>query len=206
MLIMRALTTLSEAQRIAKAGFSADDIMAGFRRVVDERASRRDELRADEETRVRRSRTLRIAFAMLAVSIVMSVIALSMRTKLPNGNHSSPWSAVVLIFSGTVLLGMSLVLLLRSPFRMPPGERLFRMVWLGPIGHAFVRFGTRRMKREGATVVAQPQVRAGSVPAPALALTRGPGSAPLPQPPDRLADLERRVTALEQSARVRSPQ
>jgi serine/threonine-protein kinase len=205
-LFMRTLTTLSEAQRIAKAGFSADDITTGFQRVVAERASRRDELRADQETRLRRRRTLTAAFVMLVTSLVMSGVALSMRTKLPNGNHTSPTSAVVLIFSGTILLGMSLVLLFRSPFRMPLGERLFRFLWLGPFGRAFVRFGTRSLKHEGRAAVSQPKVRAGAVPAPALALTRGPAVPPLAQQPDRLTDLERRVTALEQSARIRSPQ
>ena len=41
------------------------------------------------------------------------------------------------------MLGVSLALLLRSPFRMPIGERLFRLVWLGPFGRAFVRFAGR---------------------------------------------------------------
>lgn len=36
------------------------------------------------------------------------------------------------------MLGLSMLLLLRSPFRMPVGERLFRLIWLGVFGRWFV--------------------------------------------------------------------
>lgn len=38
--------------------------------------------------------------------------------------------------SGLSLLGVSFLLFARSPFRMPVGERLFRLVWLGRDGAA----------------------------------------------------------------------
>jgi eukaryotic-like serine/threonine-protein kinase len=55
----------------------------------------------------------------------------------------------ILISSGLMLLAVSLVLLLRSPFRMAPGERVFRVVWLGPFGRAFLRIGTRGVTPAG---------------------------------------------------------
>jgi hypothetical protein len=201
-LFMRTLTTLSEARRIAKAGFTADDIMAGFQRVAAERASRRDELRSDGETRIRRSRTLRFAIFMLATAIVMMVVAFRMRRPLGHGQYASQPAGIALAFGGMGMIGMSMVLLLRSPFRMPVGERVFRVLWLGPIGRAFVRFGARSAKRGIASAAAKPKVRAASVPVPALALTRGPGSIASAPQPDRLAELERRVSALEESSRI----
>jgi hypothetical protein len=41
------------------------------------------------------------------------------------------------------------VLLLKSPFRSSPPERLFRLVWLGPIGRGFVRASMRGVKTRG---------------------------------------------------------
>jgi hypothetical protein len=38
---------------------------------------------------------------------------------------------LVMAASGLSLLGVGFLLARRSPFRMPPGERLFRVVWLG---------------------------------------------------------------------------
>jgi hypothetical protein len=45
--------------------------------------------------------------------------------------------------SAIVLIGVGMVLLLRSPLRAPIGERFFRMIWLGPFGRAFLRFSAR---------------------------------------------------------------
>ena len=41
---------------------------------------------------------------------------------------------MILILSAMIMLGVGLALLLRSPFRAPLGERVFRLVWLGPVG------------------------------------------------------------------------
>ena len=200
-LFMRALTTLSEARRLAMAGFGADDIMAGFQRVMAERAERRAELRADPDTRRRRRLTLRTAAVMLPAAAAMVVIAFRMRIPLGPRRYATPFPAVVLVFAGTVLFGMSAVLLLKSPFRIPPGERVFRALWMGRIGRAFVTLGTRNVKRTGAKAIHRPGAPAIGVQR-AVAPAARDGQAPKPvASTDRVLDLERRVSALEESAR-----
>jgi hypothetical protein len=52
-----------------------------------------------------------------------------------------------------MLLGFSLPLLLRSPFKMPMPERLFRAVWLGPFGRGmFAVAGFGKVKAPGNTL------------------------------------------------------
>jgi hypothetical protein len=85
------------------------------------------------------------------------------------------------------------VLLLRSPFRVPIGERSFRLVWLGPIGRAFVRFGARS---------AAHATEGNSTPTPAgyTLPSAGPRMASVAEPPPStptLASLDARVAALE---------
>ncbi len=142
-LSMRTLTTLAEARRLATSGFGPDDIMAGFQRVVAERQSRRDELRGDAATRRRRRRAVAWGTAMFVTSIAMVVVAFRMRVRVSATQFSTPTAGVALVFTGTILFGMGMVLLLNSPFRMPPSERFFRVFWLGGIGHLFVRLGAR---------------------------------------------------------------
>ncbi len=202
-LFTRALTSLSEARRLAMAGFAPSDVSAGFARVVAERAERREELRADPDTRARRRATIIAAVVMLGMAFAMGAVAWRMRIPVGSGKHTTPLPGVVLIFSAAGLLGTSLVLLMKSPFRMPPGERLFRLVWLGPFGRAFVRVGARGVKRaagprsrsrSGVAAVVAP-VRAAPVAAsPAPVAAAAPVSVPAA---DRVSQLEARVAALE---------
>ncbi len=124
-LFTRALATLGEARRLAIAGFSVDEVMAGFGRVMHERAQRRAELRADSDTRRLRHLSIRAGMIGFVVSIAMIVEALALRVRIGAGGYSSGSLAVALIFGGTAILGTSVVLLLKSPFRAPPGERPF---------------------------------------------------------------------------------
>ncbi len=149
-LITRALTTTSETRRLAMAGYSPADVAEGRSRVMAERAARRAELRADPDTRRRRSATIKWGAAMLVVAIVLARVALASRTRLGPTHYQTPFWGIVLIFSAFGMLGTSLVLLLKSPFRMPPAERLYRIVWLGPIGRAFVWLGMRGVAVSGA--------------------------------------------------------
>ena len=195
-LATRVLQTLSEARRLASAGFSTNEIRRGLAAVMDERAARRSELKAHEETRRARRRTVRWAIAMFFASLAMIRLALSFRTKIAENSYQVAPAGTVLVLSGMALLGISLVLLLRSPFRMPVPERIFRGVWLGPIGGAFLRAASRRARREdGAPTASFAGTRAVS----ALAT-----SAPIPESTivsapddDRVSLLEKRVGELE---------
>jgi hypothetical protein len=166
-LVTRSLTTMSEGRRLAVSGFSAADVMDGMRRVVAERVTRRDELRADPDTQRRRRRTIRWGLGMLVAAVAFIRIAYGLRVPLGPERYASPLAGVALVFSGFALLGTSFVLLFKSPFRMPPGERIFRLLWLGPIGRGFVRLSMRGVKPSSvvaaralaATVVAPTTVR-----------------------------------------------
>jgi hypothetical protein len=106
----------------------------------------------------------------------------------PTYNRIDP-AGNVLILSAMIMFGVSLALLLRSPLRAPIGERLFRLVWLGPIGRGFIRFGGRKTS--------------GKSSAPRAIITPAPTAAPSPPvaiPPaavPQLAALESRVAELE---------
>jgi hypothetical protein len=99
-----------------------------------------------------------------------------------------------MVLGAMIMLGVSLALLARSPFRAPVGERLFRLVWLGPLGRAFVSFASRRgPRREDAPVRTGRSSRAATS-------SSEPALAPVAKkmPPDaRLVELEARVVELE---------
>jgi hypothetical protein len=119
--------------------------------------------------------------------------ALRMRKQIGPHTYQVPIVGMLLVFGGVALFGVSLGLLLRSPFRMPLGERLFRLVWLGPIGRAFIRAAGRGVARASA---ASGVLRA-SVPA-----TMQRPTAPVAKPaaaraPDRIEALEIRIAELE---------
>ena len=200
----RVLTTMSEGRRLAEAGYAVDDVRDGIERVTAERVSRRAELRADPRVRARRRRTIWWGLAMVIGAVAMIRIALSMRVPLGPHQFRSPPAGVALLFSGIAMFGMGFVLLAKSPFRMSPPERLFRILWLGPFGRAFVRLSMR-----GATTGGAPVRRGRAVsqaPGGAIVPAVAPAAAPprldaVPAP--SLATLDARVTELERWRRTR---
>ena len=206
--LTRALQTSAAARRLAVLGFRPDDVLNGLRATVDERESLRQQLRADPDTRRRRRRTLLAAAVMLPTAILLIDLSLNVRfsfgtrAEVTASDAPTPTRATVrnltMAATGLSLLGVSILLLGRSPFRMPLGERLFRLVWLGPPGRAFIRYSSRgvapRSAGSGAGLTRPPRGTATSSPA------RGVVPAPVsiaPPPLDRVASLEARVTALE---------
>jgi hypothetical protein len=73
---------------------------------------------------------------------------------------------------------------------MPIGERLFRLVWLGPVGRGFVRFAARSSRSKGGSVVSTSPTVAKRAP------VTPPVSIPAIAQP-QLAALESRVAELE---------
>jgi serine/threonine-protein kinase len=189
-LIARVLVTLSDARRLALAGFAPDDVRRGLAAVLAERDQRRVELRADAAARRARRRTFIAGCVLLALAPVFGLWAFSFRTLIRPGYYRVNLPGAVLIISAAIMLGVSTVLLGRSPFRMPVGERLFRLLWLGPIGRAFVRLAGRGIKPPAAASVST-RPSAPRAPTP-VATHRPPVVAP-----DRVAALELRVAALE---------
>jgi hypothetical protein len=203
--ITRLLQASAAARRLAVLGFQPAEVSNGLRATVDESETMRRQLRADPDTRRRRRRTLTIAIIQLPIALALLQISLKPQWKFggrqpgdppPQSVRSTP-GALTMAGSGLALLGVSLLLFARSPFRMPIEERMFRLVWLGPVGRGFVRVSARGVaKRASGTTV--PGVT--SPTAARVESSNGSGKAKraiTPVPADRVAALEARIAALE---------
>ena len=146
--LTRVHQTLHDARRLAVAGFTRDEILKGMRGVVDERESLREALRGDAETRTRRRRTLVIAVLQLVGAAALIWFAIRLRVQVAPQQFRAPIGAVVMVVSAMCMIGISGVLIARSPIRMPVGERAFRRVWLGPVGRVFLAAGARGVRRD----------------------------------------------------------
>ena len=98
-----------------------------------------------------------------------------------------------------ILFGVSFVLLLRSPFRMPVGERLFRWIWLGAFGRWFLARAGRGLT-PGATASTGTTGKSSGFPVAAATTSRNGSAITDPS----LRDLDQRVRALEQWRRTQS--
>ena len=191
-LFTRVAQTFGGARRLAVNGFTPDAVRRGFVAVLAERQSQREALRADPAARRARRRSLGVlAFAPI-VGFGMGLWAFTMRTQVGPHAYRTPIGGILLIFGAVALFGVSLGLLLRSPFRMPIGERLFRLVWLGPIGRAFIRTAGRGVARASAVSSVSAVVVAKSPNRPTAASPK-----PAVRAPDRIEALEMRVAELE---------
>ena len=202
--LTRALQVSAAARRLALLGFQPKEVVAGLRGTVDERESMRQQLRADADTQRRRRRTLITAAIMLPIALLLIQFSLNVRWSFGSNVGAAGEPArqsvrstpgrITTAATGISLLGVALLLFARSPFRMPVGERMFRLVWLGPLGEAFLKFSARGVERRttGTTLpgATGPQRTTKQLASP-------PVSVPNPVPPDRIASLEERVAALE---------
>jgi serine/threonine-protein kinase len=141
--ITRAIETFFSARRLAAFGYAADDVVKGMRQVAEEHEVHRAQLRADPVTRRRRRNTVIRALVQLAVAALMVAWALAKRVEVAPHQFRVGVAAGVAVVTGFCLFGVSVVLLLRSPLRPTLGERLFRGIWLGPIGRAFLNAAMR---------------------------------------------------------------
>ena len=212
-IVTRTMQALREARRMAADGFSPAEIMAGLARVADEHAMRRAELRADPVVVRTRRRTIVAAFAMLVVAVICFRFALHFRVLVrPGYYHSSLWGLALVVLA-MFYLGAGVVLLFKSPLKMPLNERLFRWLWLGGLGRAFVRFAGRKvrvLRTSTAPLVASantwgtlalPRAQAPAITQP-NAVTDGAtstDSTALVNVGARLDSIERRLNTLEQS-------
>jgi hypothetical protein len=150
-----AAQSVREARRLRLSGFTSAELTRGLTAVVAEREARRTELRADPNVLRARQRSIRWAIALLVGATIALWQVRNLRVPIPGspGHFSVGTSGVVLALAGIMLLGFSLPLLLRSPFKMPLPERLFRAVWLGPFGRGmFAVAGFAKVKPPGTTL------------------------------------------------------
>lgn len=146
--ITRVIEMFHSVRRLASFGYAADDVVRGFRAVAEEHEQHRRHLQSDITTRTRRRSTVRRAVIQIVVGGALCGAALASRESLGGDSyHVGPFPAAVFI-TGVCLMGVSLFLLIRSPFRMNVNERLFRGIWLGPVGVAFLRLAMRPTRKE----------------------------------------------------------
>ena len=208
-MITRVVQVFIEAQALGTLGFSAGEVLRGMLAVVEERAVQRRERAADGIVQARRRRAITRALWQIAITGLLVAGALTQRQPRPQGGYRTGPLGLTMLFSALGLGGASFVMLLRSPFRMPQGERAFRAVWLGAPGRLFVdrAIRSRGASAGGATHSPEVSVAAStSLPRSRAAVDareRIPESAPVGSAPvaavpsDALASLDARVTALE---------
>jgi hypothetical protein len=128
---------------------------------------------------------------MLAGAIGMMAIVFHYRVTIGPKEHRVNPPGNFFILPAMILFGVAPALLLRSPFRQPIGERMFRLVWLGPLGRAFIGISGRKSWQGQPAGVTR--TRPTSVP------VSRPTSPPVKVAvaPDRIAELEHRVSELE---------
>ena len=194
--ITRVMQASSEARRLAVAGFSVADVLKGMHAVVDEREAMRAQLRPNVEVQQRRRWTVRVAWAQVVASIALFWGALQLRVQVGPQSYDVGIGATTMVITSLILFGVSFVLLLRSPFRMPIGERLFRMIWLGGFGRWFLRRAARGIKPSASASTGNTGASAATTVPVATNGARSNGAL--------LGDLDRRVRALEQWRRSHS--
>ena len=188
--LTRTMQALAAARHLAELGFSASDITLGLRATVDEQEGLREQFKLDATIHRRRRKTLIIAFIQLPFALALIYMASRMRVRNPDGSFSSGYLGVSMVITALLLIGISLVLLSRSPFRKPPGELVFRSLWLGPVGRAFIRLAVRGTAAATTVGRISPSAVRGAVASPVVVATPvGQSSA--------LASLDARIAALE---------
>ncbi|MFN8651756.1 MAG: serine/threonine-protein kinase [Gemmatimonadales bacterium] len=182
----RATQTFQQAQRLARLGFGVDEILKGLTAVVDERADMRAQLKADSAFLKQLRRKQVLSGLALVAGVVFFRVAMEMRVPNPGGGYHTGPAGAITVFSATIMFGLGLAGLARSPVRAPPGERLFRLLWLRRPGKFYFRLAGAG--RPASASASRP------VTAPASA---APSQTTKAAEPDRLAALEGRVSALE---------
>ncbi|MEP6834385.1 MAG: serine/threonine-protein kinase [Gemmatimonas sp.] len=191
-LLTRVMQTFGEARRLAVDGFSADGVHRGLVAVVAERQARRAELHADPTTRRRRRRAFAVGIGGAALAYLMLRFAQQfLRTPLGPRSYHVSLSGIIMIFAAAIVFGVSTAVIVRSPFRMPLGEGLFRIVWIGPLGRAFVRLAGVGLAR-----VTTPSTSSLAA-VPRAPDVRPPASMPVAASDGRVDQLEARVAELE---------
>jgi serine/threonine-protein kinase len=190
--ITRITQTMREVGRIATSGFTSEEINNGLRAVLAERDQRRLELAQDPVVRRARTRTIVAAIAQVALAFAFMVFVFKVyRHPRADGlGYTTTWPGGLFVLVAMVLFGVGLALLFRSPFRASFGERLYRLLWLGPIGRGVVRFSGRNAWKKAHRSPSRPVTLSPMRPTPASMPAAGTA-------PDRIAALEQRVLELE---------
>lgn len=180
---------LTEARRLRQLGFDVQAVQAGLRGVVDEADAVRAAARADPQRLAERRRVVRVGWLMLAIGAASIALATTFRVLESTGSprHRTSAPGLALLFNGLACGCVAFVLWLRSPLKMPLGERLFRAFWLRGPGKGLLSLAMGRAASKSKTA------RAPVLPSQSAPRHQSPGT-----PDPRWRELEQRVGALEQ--------
>ena len=199
-LSMRVAQTFAEARRLFTQGFTVSDVMRGLQTGVDERVSRRMQLRADPATLNARSRSSRVAALLVIASPVLIYFSRKFRVEWAPGQFRVLPIGLVLAIAGLLAFGFGLPLLLRSPLRTPFSERMFRAFWLGIPGRLILKAASRRAGVSAARGAVKSQtVESKPLSAETAATQSTQVSSDTTDAAIRLAELEARIALLERS-------
>ena len=191
----RMSQSMRHVRQVAERGFGPHEIAEGFTNIANERDAERAHLRSSATQRARRRRDLIGWSAFFVMSYVVEwFVSAYMRTLIAPEIHQVSRLGVWLLYTANVFRGLSVVGVLRSPFRRPPGERLFRWFWMAWPGKSLIRFAARN-------VALPATARVTSDLSNSLAMPSAPGRTPptaATGTPSGSATLESRVQALEQ--------
>jgi hypothetical protein len=164
-------------------------VQAGLRGVVDEADAVRAAARVDPQRLAERRRAVRVGWLMLAIGVASIAMATTFRVLESVGStrHRTTALGLALLFNGLACGCVAFVLWLRSPLKMPLGERAFRAFWLRGPGKGLLSLA---MGRSSSTIKAE------RPPVTTAKSERHPQS---PGTPDaQWRELAQRVEALEQ--------
>jgi RNA polymerase sigma factor (sigma-70 family) len=133
--LTRVLQASSLARRLALLGFQPDEVLKGLRATVDEPEAQRQQLKADPDTRRRRRKTVIMALIQLPIAILLINLSLNVRFSLGTKAEVVQTEArqptratlgnLTMAATGLSLLGVSFLLLARSPFGCPRASVCF---------------------------------------------------------------------------------
>jgi hypothetical protein len=183
----RILQARAEAGRLGRMGFAVGDVLAGMAAVLDERSVARAVVATDPVVRGKRKRTVMVAAVMLPFAALLMKLALDRRVQIGPSQYQVGLMGAFMVFSAFAMAGVGFILLVRSPFRAPIGERLFRRVWLGPFGRWFIRGAMKQKDATGPEPTTSPNA-ARPAPAPAASVVvRSQPRLPAPAQPTTFA-------------------
>nr|MCU0627182.1 serine/threonine protein kinase [Gemmatimonadaceae bacterium] len=177
--VTRLAQAAGELRALARAGWSRADVRAGLGAIVAERAALRLQRAADPAVVAGRRRTVRLALVLGGAGVAI----IGVMVRIGNVRTRSVLASVLvllLLFGAFCGIAVAIPLLLRSPFRPPPNERLFSLFWLGVPGRALFRLAWPRHVAAGDAGVDTRAVT--SRPRPAPVATRTPTPARVATP------------------------
>jgi eukaryotic-like serine/threonine-protein kinase len=190
-LIARLIQTRHDAQDLMHEGWTPAEIRTGVLRTFDEQRDRLTARRADPRMQLARKRTVQIALTQAIIAMGLLAYFWSQRVMVRPNYFSVSASGIFAGYTGLAAVGVSAFLLIRSPFRMSPPDRVLRLLWQSPLGWWMSRGGSVAPSANTPVSARPATARNGAASITPLVLAQdGTSSA-------GLAALETRVAALE---------